>query len=62
MSDKVEEQVKQETTENDILDIDTSNDVSYGTSKDYRHTRPARGARVSKSIVGASKGETTSLR
>jgi hypothetical protein len=54
--EEVKEEVKGETTEDDILDIDT-NDIVLSDSglKDYRNARPARGARVSKSTVRASK-------
>jgi hypothetical protein len=50
------EEVKQEPTEDDVLDIDTNEIVLSGSGlKDYSSARPARGARVSKSTVGASK-------
>tara|TARA_B110000046_G_C12641887_1_gene253057 strand:- start:105 stop:311 length:207 start_codon:yes stop_codon:yes gene_type:complete len=56
------EEVKGESTEDDVLDIDTNDDVLSGILKNYRlknysTARPARGARVSTSIVGASGGE-----
>ena len=53
---EVKEEVKQEPTEDDVLDIDTNEIVLSGSGlKDYSNTRPARGARVSKSTVGPLK-------
>ena len=55
---EVKEEVKQDPTEDDVLDIDTNDIVLSGSGlKDYSNARPARGARVSKSTMGASKGE-----
>ena len=59
MPDKVEvDQVKQDTTENDVLDIDTSDDVDYRN----RTRRPSRG--TSKSTVGgvSHRGEREVMR
>ena len=53
---EVKTEIKEEDA-NDILTIDTSEVVSsYGGLKDYSNSRPARGARASKSTVEASKG------
>ena len=54
--EEVKEEVKQEPTEDDVLDIDTNEIVLSGSGlKDYGNARPGRGARGSKSTVGASK-------
>ena len=57
VKDEAKDEVKEESTEDDVLDIDTNDIVLSGSGlKDYGTARPARGARVSKSTVGASKG------
>ena len=56
--EEVNAEVKAESTEDAILDIDTNEIVSSGSGlKDYSNAATGRGARVSKSTVGASKGE-----
>ena len=56
--EEVKGEFKGESTEDDVLDIDTNEIVLSGSGlKDYSNARPGRGARVSKSTVGASKGE-----
>ena len=53
---EAKQEVKQEPTEDDVLDIDTNEIVLSGSGlKDYSTARPGRGARVSKGTVGASK-------